>query len=206
MSAPSLPTREKEQELHRRLLDGDKTASAALADAYYERLLAYLRRRNARSVSDDLIANAASQTWMNLCKNPGSYDGKRSLWTFLRMSAQGDLVNELNKEMRRRRYIDSKVDVEQWSGDGKIFTDGEQNEEVAKIRRDFLPRVQVGLTAGELRCLELHLAGERKTARFAEALGITHWPAAEQRAEVYRTKDKLKKRIERARRDYDDAS
>ena len=40
--------------------------------------------------------------------------------------------------------------------------------------------------------------GERKTAAYALALGIADRPAAEQRREVKRVKDRLQKRLERA--------
>ena len=57
-----------------------------------------------------------------------------------------------------------------------------------------------GLSDAESRALDLLLDGERKTAVFAEALGIGHLPMKDQRAEVKRVKDKLKKRIERETR------
>ncbi len=57
--------------------------------------------------------------------------------------------------------------------------------------------VREGLSDAESKALELLLDGERKTAVFAEALGIGHLPTTDQRAEVKRVKDKLKKRIQR---------
>jgi RNA polymerase sigma factor (sigma-70 family) len=201
MTTPSLPTREQEQELHRRLLEWDKLAPLDLADAYYSPLLDYLRRRNLRQVPEDMLADAASETWVSLCKNPKSYDGKGSLWAYLRMSAQRDLMNTLAKETRRRRHIVAQVDVEQLPGNGKILTD--DADMIAEVRREILPGVQAGLTDGERRCLELFLDGERKTARYAEVLGITDRPLADQKAEVKRVKDKLKIRIKRARRDHE---
>ncbi len=211
MTPTSLPTREQEQELHRRLLEGDKTASVDLAEGYYNPILDYLRRRNSRRIPEDMLVDAAAQTWISFSKNPRSYDGKGSLWAFLRMSAQRDLINVLNKETRRRRRLDPNTHVEQLPGNGKVLTDeeeaiAERDAKVDKVRRELLPIVLAGLTDGEARCLELYLAGERKTARYAEALGITDWPWAEQKLEVKRVKDKVKNRIKRARRKHDAAS
>src|SRR5437588_505384 len=120
MTAISLPTREQEQELRRRLLAGDKTAPSDLAEAYYVALLNFLRGKNAKRVTDDQIGDAVSETWASLCKNPASYDGTRSLWAYLRMSAKGDLRNVLAKETRRRRHVKTVENVEQFQGNGKV--------------------------------------------------------------------------------------
>jgi RNA polymerase sigma factor (sigma-70 family) len=206
MASTTLPTREQEQELHHRLLDGDKAAPADLAEAYYDALLQFLRRKNAKYISDDLLSDAAYETWSSLSKKPTSYDGNGSLWTYLRMSAQGDLRNALAKERRRLMCAEN---VEECSTNGKIrLADTEalaaQEEKVDRVRREIMPVVQAGLTDGELRCLELYLGGEHKTAPFADALGIAALPQAQREANVKRTKDKLKSRIKRARRDHDD--
>jgi hypothetical protein len=74
---------------------------------------------------------------------------------------------------------------------------------VQTIRCEILPKVRAGLTEGEVRALELYLAGRKRTAEYAEALGITDWTPAERKAEVHRVKNKLTARIERARRKHD---
>src|ERR1700722_19809774 len=164
MTASSLPTREQEQELHCRLLAGDKTAPFDLAEAYYAALLHYLRGKNAKHVPDDLLADAVGETWSSLCKKPGAYDGVRPLWAYLRMSAQRDLLNALAKETRRRQHEQSVEDVEQCQGNGNVIRDdqdeiAERNAHVEMVRREILPRVQAGLTEAEVRCLELYIAG-----------------------------------------------
>jgi DNA-directed RNA polymerase specialized sigma24 family protein len=173
-----------------------------LADAYYEALIQYLRGRNAKHLDEAVLADAASETWMSLCKNPDSYNGTGSLWAFLKRSAQGDLQNALKKEGRRRRHEKAVAYVELFDGDGKIGED--HAEDAARVRDKVLPLVSAGLVDEEVRCLELILARERRTARYAEALGIADRPASEQKMTVYRVKKKLMKRIERARRDHDD--
>ena len=57
--------------------------------------------------------------------------------------------------------------------------------------------VSYGLTEGELQFLALMEQGERKTAVFAQALGIDEMQKEEREAIVKRTKGKLKKRMER---------
>lgn len=206
MAAPSLPSREQEQALYRRLLDGDAVAPSDLADAYYERLLDHLRRKNSRRISDDLLADAAYETWRSICKNPAVYDGTRSLWGYLCMSAQADLRNAIAKQSRRYRREKLVGDVELLPLRGNLRQEStvgaaERDGQIEKVL-DLLPSVVAGLTEGEILCVELLLAGERKTARFAEALGITDRPPKAQKTEVKRVKDKLKQRLKRAGRNH----
>jgi len=56
-------------------------------------------------------------------------------------------------------------------------------------------------TAGKpQRVLDLQRCGERRTAVFAEGLGIADRPVSEQEAEVKRVKDRILKRLQRAAR------
>jgi hypothetical protein len=207
MAGAALPTTQQEQDLHRRLLAGDKLAMSDLAQAYYEPLLAYLRGRNARHVAQDLLADAASQAWEALCKDPRAFDGTGSLWKYLQMSAQGDLRNLLAKEQRRHDKH-SGAAVEHLPADGRNGVDEivAEREEAAWARTEIVAVVRVGLSDAEIECLELYLAGEKKTASYARVLDIVRLPAAEQRARVYRVKDKLARRLGRARRKHDEAT
>lgn len=196
----SLPTPEQERDLHRRLLANDKTASADLAVAYHEAIILFLRQKNDARLSEDLFEDAAADTWESMCKSPASYDGSGSLWSFLCRSAQCDLRNRLAAETRRRKRISCDESVEQLPDDGIDLRD--IAEEAVRVRETILPLVVEGLTDGERDCLELYLDGEKKTSRFAAALGITGQSKEEQKLVVKRTKDKLKKRLERVRRDH----
>jgi hypothetical protein len=57
--------------------------------------------------------------------------------------------------------------------------------------------VRQACTEAERRVLALMLDGERSSAAYAQVLGITGLPAAEQEREVKRAKDRIKKRLER---------
>ena len=199
MHAHSLPTREEEQELHRRLSAGDKTAISDLAAHYYEAIIDHLRRTNKKYVSDDEITNAAFETWDSISKNPRQCDPAKSLWSFLKLAAQRDLMNILAKQKRRRKHEVAFEHVEQFPDRGIVSLDAEREAEIERIRRDLLPIIRAGLSDPELRCLELHLEGERKTGAYAVVLGIADQSEDEQEAIVKRIKDKLKTRIKRAR-------
>jgi hypothetical protein len=86
----------------------------------------HLRAKNDKRLGEDLLRDAASRTWSDFCKKPGGFDGKGSLWSYLKMSAQRDLQNALAKEARRRQHENHDVDVEQCSDDGKLQGDGDE--------------------------------------------------------------------------------
>ncbi len=210
-----LISEEEEQALHRRLLDGDVTASADLATTFLDPLITWLMGRNSRDIPKDLCVEAAEDAVIALVKCPTSFKPSRRmrLFAYLCMSAQGDLRNILRREGRERQHEISLEDVELSGQAGKYLAeDGDQlrlleiQEERTKVAEEVVSPARDGLTEAELRALDLVLQGERKTAVFAEVLGIAHLPTKVQRTEVKRVKDKLKKRIERKTRDNVDAS
>ena len=207
MPAPAeyLISADEERSLHRRLVDGDVTASADLTRLFLVHVIGWLTAKNSRRVPEELRVEAAEDALIALIKAPASFDparGKR-LASYLCMSAQGDLRNILQREGRyyknQRRLED--VELSPQAGKYLVVNDDparslECQEESERARVVAAP-VREGLSDAESRALELLLDGERKTAVFAEALGIGHLPTTDQRAEVKRVKDKLKKRIQR---------
>src|SRR5438270_10618525 len=102
MPAPGehLISEEEERSLHRRLLDGEPTAFPDLARLFHEHLIAWLVKKNCARVPEDLCVEAAGDALIALVKSPASFNparGKR-LAGYLRMSAQGDLRNLLQRE------------------------------------------------------------------------------------------------------------
>jgi hypothetical protein len=216
MTSAPLPTREEERELHRRLLDGDRTVSVDLIGAYVLPLSAWLREQNHQALQDDLLFDVVYLLLESLCVRPAQYKPEHSLWSFLKMSARDDLRNLLAKLGRRAgRRVDLKLVEESADGGNSLeddpafrLVDEEERESIRKqdedVRRRLLPRIVNGLSDAQRTCLDLLIDGERSTAPYAAALGVTHLAAGEQEREVKRVKDMLKKRIERARRNDDE--
>jgi RNA polymerase sigma factor (sigma-70 family) len=208
MAVPVESKRPPEEELglHRRLLEGDPTATADLAAAFLDPLVAWLTKKNRAKVAEDLCNEAAEDALIALMKSPTSYSPARmGLWSYLRMSAQGDLQNILRRESRRRRNETTLGAVELSPQAGKYLGREDDpalrlkiQEETATANQAVTPLLD-GLTEGEARALDLILQGERKTAVFAQALGIGHLPKEEQKTQVKRVKDKLQKRLQRGR-------
>jgi len=103
--AESLIPPEEERMLVQRLVDGDPTAPADLAHIFLEHLIKGLRERNSVRVADEVCVEAAEDAVIALAKTPASFDSERglSLAAYLRMSAQGDLRNILQRKKRQHR-------------------------------------------------------------------------------------------------------
>ncbi len=204
-SPERLPSQEEALKLHRRLLSGDPVATSQLAEAYLDALTAWLAANNPRLDPDD-CATAAGDAIMNLAKQPSSYDPKRrTLWGYLRMSAQGDLLNLRQKEKRHRHdSLDVCLGVEQSSNRGKYLADrvgapdeqAARNEELARLGQQEAAFRQ-DLSDVDARVWELLKQGEKRTAVFAQAMRIRHLSPAEQKKEVKRAQDRVKQRLKR---------
>lgn len=192
--------------LHARLVAGDRTASAELAVRYLDELVAWLRRTNPRADPDDCVT-AAGEALLDLICRPRSYDpARQTLAVYLRVSARGDLRN-LQRAERKHASRRAPLEVVELPGAAGKYPVGlsedpadvvERREQIKAHLSPVPAAVADGLTPQEARVLELMRAGERKTALFAVALGITGLPVAEQRRAVKRAKDRLVKRLERA--------
>ncbi len=201
-------TEQEARDLHRRLLLDDPTAPTDLVEVYLDRLTDWLVAQNPR-IDPAVCSTAAEDALLAVIKNPASYNPERQrLEVYLRMSAQGDLRNLLRAEQRHSRRRAEWEAVELSPVVGKYIWDEGGDPALIIERREDEPdepsvaplpdSVRAGLTPQEQRVLELMERRERKTAVFAEVLGLTHLPPDEQRQMVKRVKDRLIKRRERA--------
>jgi hypothetical protein len=90
------PASVEELKLHKRLVDGDPTASAELYDRYAEGLVEDLAVQYDRIAAHDrgLVSSAVTDAVLNLIAHPARYrPGAKNLRGYLRMSAVGDLLN-----------------------------------------------------------------------------------------------------------------
>ncbi len=211
VSPVTSPSEEEARALYERLLAGDPTAPSDFAVAYLDCLTDWLVKHNWSTLHPNDCATAAGEAILALIKNPKTYNPKRqTLEVYLRKSAQGDLMNILRSERRHRKGRADWEAVEHSSAAGKYLGDEETNPEFVLERRQEEARttinlpsvpesVQAGLTSEEEKVLELIQMRERRTAVYAVALGISQLSFGEQKKEVKKVKDRLKKRLERAR-------
>ncbi|MBI2807305.1 MAG: sigma-70 family RNA polymerase sigma factor [Planctomycetes bacterium] len=203
-----LISQDDELALHKRLVDGDYSAPGEIANIYINGLIKWLLEINRATVPEDICIEAAEDAWIALVKNPASFNRERGkrLGAYLCMSAQGDLKNRLAEEGRRRKKISEAVQLS--AEDGKYLETADDpslplriQEEARQLGQGIIPLVNDGLSEGESRVFDLIMQGERRTAVFAQALGIDHLPKKERAAEVHRVKNKIKKRIMRGKTD-----
>ncbi|MFZ5448916.1 MAG: hypothetical protein ACOZFS_09810 [Thermodesulfobacteriota bacterium] len=187
-----------QREIHARLLAGEVTAPAELTEALLEPLLQRLAKKYRQLRDPNLLSDAVVDALMSYIKRPAQFDPtKKTLIGFLFMAAAGDLRNALAKDKRLRQKEISLEDVELEVAAGNYGTEAENSEtEPAKDRlKQELPRIFPD--PKDLAMVELILAGERTTAAFVEVLQLQHLPMDQQRRQVKRHKDRLKKRLER---------
>ncbi len=199
------PDAETAQQLHRQLSSDDPVATSRFAEAFLDPLAVWLRRNNP-TIHDHLCNTAAEDAIISILKSPQQYDPKRGpLDHYLRMAGRGDLLNLLEKE---RRYLarhselptvepadDRRNNEYADSFDGDELTDDPDSELLNQIQEI----AENTFTPPERHVLQLMIDGERRTVVFAQALGIEHLSDIEQRREVKQVKDRIKKRLQRAR-------
>lgn len=182
--------------IFQRLGRPDPLASADFAEAFLDPLADFLRAVYPQA-DDHHCLTAAGDAILSVIRNPAVYNSTRGdLAAFLRMAARADLLNILASE---RRHHDRRADrdcVELPAERGNDSTDAA--DDLPSFDGPTLAAVIAGFTDPERRVFELMRTGERGTAAFAAALGITDRPREMQAREVKRVKDRLFKRLQRA--------
>ncbi len=193
----SWPEADEVDALFRRHGNGDPLARSDFIAATLDPLFQHLRRWR-RDADEHACLTAAEDTILALLHNPAIYDPTgRTLIGFLRMSAEGDLLNELAKEARHHRNRDSAECVELVPDDGNTSVD-ELADDLPSFDDPAVAAEIANFSVTDRAVFELMRTGERATTAFAAMLGIAHLQAEEQAREVKRVKDKIKQRLKRA--------
>lgn len=189
--------------LHARLLQRDPIASSDLATSYLEPLLARLQRAYPRQDSD-MLSDIASELILDLPQRPEQYDPDRlSLPAYLLMAAKRDVLNAIQREQRRLQRIAplEAVELRPPARNNEYAPAADPADVVARAAADAdVAQELAGLSDTDREVVQLMMDGERRYAVFAGVLGLRGRPDAEQRREVKRAKDRLKKWLQRSRR------
>lgn len=193
----SFPDKDWCVETHRRLVDGDPTASAELYKAIFLPLVGWLYVKR-RTRDKELIRDAATDSIVDYIKRPDRWKARSStLVSYLCMSADRDLLNALEKTNRRRKHEVLSADVEDEGFDRNVVP---VDEGASDALNTLLPALDRQVTSEtDRRFLALMLKGERSTDRFAELLGIQNLSKQGKARTVKQHKDRLKKVMERLR-------
>jgi hypothetical protein len=193
----SWPSAERAAELFARLAAGDRLATADFCAEYLELLVEHMRIAQPR-VDDHLRQEAAETTILSICHNPGQFDSaRRSLAGYLKMSAEADLLNLLEREQRHHRKRENIDPVELGVSDRNSPCEGEGFDALS-FDHPALAEVIRAFDDQERLVFELIRAGERRNEVFVDALGLTDLPGPTGVAEVERIKDRIMRRMKRA--------
>ena len=185
-------------DIHKRLCEGDLTAFAELAEEVMESLVEKLSRKYPNLRDPDLPTEAVADALMDYSKRPEQFDPtQRSLFGFLVMAAEGDLKNALARIARRRdKEIQLEpVEVDEFGGN-TIDRTSELDERIDFERiRDSLNELLDD--PKDRAVVKLMMEGERATEVFAQVLELEALSEDQQRTEVKKNKDRIKKRLQR---------
>lgn len=175
--------------LHQAVLAGDKVAWASVAERYMEYVKRVLKSLKP-GVDDELLTDATTEALMNYLLHPERFDpSKRSLPSYLVMSANGDLLNLLEKRNNRGRkeILDRHGEFD--TNPRKDLYEGADTELWDEIRRNF--------SADDQTAIRLMLAGIKSYAEYARIWHIERADPAGMRREVKRRKTLLKRKLVR---------
>lgn len=202
------PSREWQNQIHRRILHNDATAFAELCESALPALVRFLQGRFSEQDSH-LCESTAIDCLLKYYQTPKIYDPKQiSLFAYLRMAARYDLISATNKEQRLHQRLISFDELADGQADGHNKT-GEEAQDSQVVLDDLLQRhtnwsfaeiikaLETHLDRAEKRCLWLMLEGVRDNARYAKVLNLSDQAEASQRTEVKRAKDRLVKKLQR---------
>jgi DNA-directed RNA polymerase specialized sigma24 family protein len=186
--------------LHRRLCDGDRTASDELAALLLDPLVERISRQFPRA-DEHWHFQAVADALLDYCARPHHFDERRGvpLAPFLLMTCRRNMLNLLRGEARRRTR---KGQAAQLSATSSVELDPVagnliQQEESAQLHQQEEDYMNLLQDPQDQQILALRLRGERSTVAFAAILGISHLPIEVQRREVKRAKDRIDKILRR---------
>lgn len=198
--------------LHQALLGGSRVAPAKLAERLLSSVVPVLRKQLLSSYDiEDLLPAALGESIANYLKYPDRYDPSLGgLVPYVAMDARGDILNALKRRSRwRSKEVASlenrdTLDVAFDPSDRNVNVEEEALDrvelfEVNAEQRERFEEELARFTHEERRVIELVTNNVRATSAYADALGLTHLPVDQQRREVKKWKDRVKRRMERIR-------
>jgi RNA polymerase sigma factor (sigma-70 family) len=204
VSAVTAPSGEHLLTLHRRLLDGDPTASRDLFQALNGPLFSLLRQHGVALPRED-VEEAASDALLELFAHPERYDlDQGTLLNFLVTIGKRRLIDRLRARKRRPQEISLSLvgeDVAQPAGETNQWAEAwsetdELDPDLRELLQEVLPDER------DRRMWELVCQGRTAVVEFAGLLGIADRPPDEQKAVVKRERERVVKRVRRRRQEF----
>jgi RNA polymerase sigma factor (sigma-70 family) len=193
-------------QIHQSLLDGEPTASEALARECLMPLVRILRRRHL-DVPRDILIDAASDALLSLIQLPDRFDPKRSgLLTFLATVAERRLIDHLraaSRQAAREIYAGSAQELQDRTRDivcadaRSCYAESAAAEALSEVLETMIAEALPDPKDREI--LRLICEGRQSVEDFAALLGVDGLPPVEQRRAIKRSRDRVLNRLRRRR-------
>ncbi|MDA1273485.1 MAG: hypothetical protein O2960_05470 [Verrucomicrobia bacterium] len=181
--------------LHGRILEGRESAGEALAELAYAPLRTWLRTKYPKADAD-LIAGASAKAIMDYLQQPERYDPSRkmTLEGFIRQAAWRKASN-LTRDLKLRNQWEVLQDPECFT----LFETEPVNEpeEGWEQSEAWFEEFLKGLNESDRQVIELICEGTSDRSLFVEVLELGDRSEAEQRKEINRVKQRLRKALRR---------
>ncbi len=198
------PSRDWQDQIHRRILHNDATAFAELCESALPALVKFLQGRFSEQ-EGHLCESTAIDCLLKYYQTPKIYNPKQiSLFAYLRMAARYDLMSAIDKDQRLQQHlihIDELVNElhapDEQDHDSQLALDDLLQRHTDWSFAEIIQALQTHLDRAEKRCLWLMLEGVRNNAPYVEALDLAQLDETSQQVEVKRAKDRLVKKLHR---------
>lgn len=189
--------------LHQRLLEGDVTAPAEIAEIFLPLVANELQKSNPTLHDPHLVDMAADDALLNYLQRPSQYNpAELPLDRYLMMSARGDLLNLLRQQpqpgfSKRTQFVELDAPEREYTIEVED-TSLSVEEQAVMLTSPVWPLLERLLpNAVDREIALLMLENVRDTDSYAHTLGISHLSQDKREAEVKRHKDRIKKTLQR---------
>lgn len=198
------PSEQWQTQQHQRILNGDVTAFAELCEQALPHLLTFVQAHFPQA-DTHLQESSVIDCLLNYQAHAAKFDPEQlGLFSYLRMSVRGDILNALDSQKRRDQKLLAFQDpeVQGLISQPDALSETQVLDEWLQThtnvpRKDVIRALYRELNPADRSVLLLMLDGVRETPKFAAALGIAGLDADSQRQEVKRAKDRIKKQLQR---------
>lgn len=183
-----------ELELFQNLVNRDEIASSQLFDWYYDDLFQYFQSAFKGRISEDELRDVIADSFFKFIGQPEKFKpAKGSLRKYLEGDVRGDIKNFLEKKSINLVELDDEFrnSIGRVDSPEILFLNNETISQVERKLSELFETEQDQKIAWNVVC---HI---RDTEVYSEVLGIHNLPEAEQKKEVKRHKDRIKKQLER---------